>query len=126
MAQRDRKLISLDTDDGSAEVWQVPVPARQFARVELLEILQSVGRLPVEQREVLLLAAVEELHYEEIASLLKIPLGTVMSRLSRGRERLRGLMEGRAEPVRLKNSTRSRPQGRNADYISNCLRTIVP
>jgi RNA polymerase sigma-70 factor (ECF subfamily) len=89
MAQRDRRLISLDTDDGSAEVWQIPVPARQFARVELLEVMQSVGLLPVEQREVLLLAAVEELRYEEIASLLKIPLGTVMSRLSRARAKLR-------------------------------------
>ena len=89
LAQRDRRLVSLDTDEGSAEVWQIPVQARQFAHVELLEVMQSVGRLPVEQREVLLLAAVEELRYEEISSALAIPLGTVMSRLSRARAKLR-------------------------------------
>ena len=45
-----------------------------------------MGRLSADQREVLLLAAVEELRYEEIASVLQIPIGTVMSRLSRARE----------------------------------------
>jgi RNA polymerase sigma-70 factor (ECF subfamily) len=45
--------------------------------------------LPADQREVLLLATVEELRYEEIAALLSVPVGTVMSRLSRAREKLR-------------------------------------
>ena len=58
--------------------------------------------LPVEQKEVLLLVALEDMAYADVAQALGIPIGTVMSRLSRGRERLRGLMEGRAEPVRLK------------------------
>jgi RNA polymerase sigma-70 factor (ECF subfamily) len=51
--------------------------------------------LPVDQREVLLLAVVEELRYEEIAAVLGIPVGTVMSRLSRAREKLRNAF---AEP----------------------------
>ena len=50
----------------------------------------------------LLLVALEDMAYADVAQALGIPIGTVMSRLSRGRERLRGLMEGRAEPVRLK------------------------
>ena len=55
---------------------------------------EHVGRLPAEQREVLLLAAVEEMKYEEIAAVLDIPVGTVMSRLSRARERLRRAADG--------------------------------
>jgi RNA polymerase sigma-70 factor (ECF subfamily) len=52
--------------------------------------------LPVDQREVLLLVAVEQLTYEEVSNALGIPIGTVMSRLSRGRERLRQLLAGRS------------------------------
>ena len=58
--------------------------------------MQQMGRLSADQREVLLLAAVEELRYEEIAAILAIPVGTVMSRLSRARSNLRHLV---AEPA---------------------------
>lgn len=88
-ARHERDHVSLDADGEGASGWQVPVPAAQYARVELSELMAHVGRLPVEQREVLLLAAVEELRYEEIAAVLAIPIGTVMSRLSRAREKLR-------------------------------------
>ncbi len=71
----------------------------QQAHVELQEVLLQLGRLPAEQREVLILAAVEEMKYEEIAEVLDIPVGTVMSRLSRAREKLRRIV---AEPVPLK------------------------
>ncbi len=67
-AAREAANVSLDAEsEAGGGAWQVPVPAAQFARVELAEILQQVGRLPVEQRETLLLAAVEEMRYEEIA-----------------------------------------------------------
>ena len=59
-----------------------------------------MGRLPVEQREVLLLAAVEELRYEEIAALLSMPIGTVMSRLSRARDKLKRLLAEPPAPLR--------------------------
>jgi RNA polymerase sigma-70 factor (ECF subfamily) len=98
-ARRDARNVSLDDEDGG-DAWLLPVHPTQFTRVELTEVLRDVGRLPVEQREVLLLVAVEELRYEEIAAALAIPVGTVMSRLSRGRERLRR-MSGE-QPVPLK------------------------
>jgi len=88
LARRDRMHVSLDDGEGS-EAWQIPVRAGQYTRVELTELVAHVGRLPTDQREVLLLAAVEELKYEEIALALEIPLGTVMSRLSRARAKLR-------------------------------------
>ena len=88
LARREKMQVSLDDGEGDA-AWQIPVRAAQYTRVELTELLQHVGRLPVDQREVLLLAAVEELRYEEIAVALSIPIGTVMSRLSRAREKLR-------------------------------------
>lgn len=52
------------------------------------ELLQVLDRLPEDQKAVLLLATVEGLSYAEIAGVLDVPLGTVMSRLSRARERL--------------------------------------
>lgn len=52
------------------------------------ELLAALDRIPEEQKTVLLLATVEGLSYAETAAVLDIPLGTVMSRLSRGRERL--------------------------------------
>jgi len=88
LARRDARNVSLDAEDGSA-AWQIPVRPTQQTRVELTEVLREVGRLPVDQRAVLLLAAVEEMRYEEIAAALSIPVGTVMSRLSRAREKLR-------------------------------------
>ena len=57
------------------------VRANQLDRVELLEVVEQMGRLSDDQREVLMLAAVEEMRYEDIASVLSIPIGTVMSRL---------------------------------------------
>ena len=89
LARREAGNVSLDSDDGGGAAWQIPVRATQQTRVELIEVLRDVGKLPVEQRAVLVLAAVEELRYEEIAAVLSIPVGTVMSRLSRAREKLR-------------------------------------
>jgi len=62
-----------------------PVP--QEIRDE--DILRALGNVPLEFREVVLMADVDDFSYKEIAETLKIPLGTVMSRLSRGRNLLR-------------------------------------
>ena len=58
-------------------------------------VMDAIGTLPEAERQVLLLVAWEELSYEEIALALGIPVGTVRSRLSRGRARLTALTQGR-------------------------------
>ena len=68
----------------------------------MLDLQAALEQLPLEQKEVVLMVALEEMAYADVAKALGIPIGTVMSRLSRGRERLRMLMEGRSGPVRLK------------------------
>jgi RNA polymerase sigma factor (sigma-70 family) len=57
------------------------------------DLLGSLDQLPEDQRSVLLLVSVEGLSYEDTARVLSVPVGTVMSRLSRAREKLRGYME---------------------------------
>lgn len=59
------------------------------------EMDAALARLPLGQREVILLVALEQMPYEQVAATLGIPVGTVMSRLSRGRDRLRELLDGR-------------------------------
>jgi RNA polymerase sigma factor (sigma-70 family) len=58
------------------------------------DVLNKLAKLPDDQRAVLLLVAVEDLSYADAAKVLNIPLGTVMSRLSRARERLQQEIEG--------------------------------
>ena len=62
--------------------------------LEMEELQQALAELPMDQREILLMVAVEGLKYREVASILGIPEGTVMSRLARARERLRKRMTG--------------------------------
>jgi RNA polymerase sigma-70 factor (ECF subfamily) len=76
---------SLDTVAESA----VGVGASQEARIQMREVMAVVERLPEDLRSVLLLVTVEDLSYAEVAGVLDIPIGTVMSRLSRARERIR-------------------------------------
>ena len=92
LVRREAGNVSLDAEDENGAAWQVPVRPNQLDRVELMELVEQMGRLPPEQREVLLLAAVEELRYEQIAGVLQIPIGTVMSRLSRARGKLRRIV----------------------------------
>jgi RNA polymerase sigma-70 factor (ECF subfamily) len=66
----------------------------QADMLELRDLQAMLLRLPDEQRQVLLLIALEQMTYEETAGVLGIPVGTVMSRLSRARERLRSLLAG--------------------------------
>jgi len=63
-------------------------------RAHWRDLLDGLAALPDEQRAVVLLVGVEDLSYAEAATALRIPIGTVMSRLSRGRDRLRRHVEG--------------------------------
>lgn len=74
-------------------VERLVAPASQLDRLELRDLVRALGRIPAEQREVVLLVGFEGLSYNEAARVLDIPIGTVMSRLSRGREALRRLTQ---------------------------------
>jgi RNA polymerase sigma-70 factor (ECF subfamily) len=68
-------------------------PGAQPGRLALAETARAMQALPLDQREALLLVAVEEMSYAEAASTLSIPVGTLMSRLARGRAALRQMVE---------------------------------
>ncbi len=74
----------------------------QPERIDLLDLERALARLTIEQREVVLLVGIEQMTYEEVAKALGIPIGTVMSRLARAREKLRTLMSGAPPVVNLK------------------------
>jgi len=84
-------LVTLDAEHDIATVGDSPAQEQALAMRDLAAALSA---LPEEQRAVLLLVSVEELSYAEVANILEIPVGTVMSRLHRARERLRLHMNG--------------------------------
>ncbi len=73
----------------------------QDSGLETQDVLAALDRLPEDQKSLLLLIGVEDFSYEEAARTLGVPIGTVMSRLSRGRARLRALLDaGRSTALR--------------------------
>ena len=84
-------------DDDMPELAQ-PQPDTLLVR----DLDRAIARLPADQRAVLLLVTLEEMSYEEVARTLGIPIGTVMSRLSRAREKLRAMMAGQPLSAKLK------------------------
>jgi len=84
------RLKRLRMYDALTEETELPaVDGGQDVALEHRDLLRAFSALPEEQQSVLLLIGVEDLSYEEAARVLSVPIGTVMSRLSRGRERLR-------------------------------------
>jgi RNA polymerase sigma-70 factor (ECF subfamily) len=67
------------------------------ASLQLRDLERAINVLPEEQRQVILLVGLEGMRYEEVAVVLDIPIGTVRSRLSRGRDMLRKLMDMRED-----------------------------
>jgi RNA polymerase sigma-70 factor (ECF subfamily) len=78
------------------------IHAREPDWLELRDLDGALARLPDEQRAVLLLVGLEQFSYGEASRILDIPIGTVMSRLSRGRERLRAILAGDPKVTPLK------------------------
>jgi len=96
---RQQKLSTHSIDETEIEVQTRPT---QTDALEVSDLESALGQIPDEQREVLMLVALEEMSYAEISTLLNIPVGTVMSRLSRGREKLRVILDGQVPTAKLK------------------------
>lgn len=103
--KRLRKLGKLkiveDTEEMIAETVAFEPSIPQNVRDE--DVLAALEKIPASFREIVILADVEEFSYREIADLLQIPAGTVMSRLHRGRKLLRVELAGYARNYGLKN-----------------------
>ena len=98
LRQKARRGVHLSPDDMMVAPSSA---ATQEDRMVVRDVLSGLDALPEEQRSVLLLVSVEDLSYQDAARVLDVPVGTVMSRLSRARERLRQYLEtGRAGLLR--------------------------
>lgn len=109
-----REAVTLSSD----EIRELPdrcdsLESILLERSRLDAILGAIEQLPAIFREVLLLCDVEEASYREIADILSIPIGTVMSRLARARKAVRESLRGM--PVAALNDGWYRHQGRQAD-----------
>jgi len=76
------------------EMPELSQPGRETDGLALRDLDLAIRRLPPDQREVLLLVVLEDMSYDEAAGALGIPIGTVMSRLARAREKLRAMLSG--------------------------------
>ncbi len=91
MIRQKRASFAIPLDDATPKI---AIHPPQLGQLELRDLAWALGELPAEQRRVVLLVGLEGMTYQEVADLLCIPVGTVMSRLSRGRKALRRLMAG--------------------------------
>ena len=86
-ARRRGAEVEIDEDDHRETA------TRQETALEARDVLAALDQLPEEQKSLLLLIGVEDFSYEEAARIVGVPIGTVMSRLSRARQRLRSIVE---------------------------------
>ena len=100
------RFVGLDDD----ESFDLALPSEEstnpqvvyLRKLERTQILLALESLPTQYREVVVLRDIEGLSYQQIATVLDCPAGTVMSRLARAREKLRGLLNTREGRTRLK------------------------
>jgi RNA polymerase sigma-70 factor (ECF subfamily) len=99
-------------DHEGQENMAAPTPVPDQIRDE--DVLSALAGVPRDFREVVLLADVQEFSYKEIAATLKLPLGTVMSRLSRGRKLLRQTLAGVADSYGIRTAGEQPSTGESA------------
>ena len=93
-AIRDDATVDLENCSAILTATTDPTASRQ-----LCELDHALAQLPEEQRQVILLVGLEGMSYEQAAAILDVPIGTIRSRLSRGRESLRKLMDMDVKPA---------------------------
>jgi RNA polymerase sigma-70 factor (ECF subfamily) len=99
--RRRRPVRGTQIDPETAGLSDDGMGARQLEdQVALAQVRAAVDTLPDDQRAVLVLVAIEGLNYREAADVLDLPMGTVMSRLSRARARLMEMMHMPSEGLR--------------------------
>jgi RNA polymerase sigma-70 factor, ECF subfamily len=96
------KFAEIDEDDSIAELVVEPSKSpldTYVSKMEQARVREAIQRLPAGSREIILLREYEDLSYQEIATILDCPAGTVMSRLARARSRLRTLLSTPGAPL---------------------------
>lgn len=104
---RQRRLaVEADTTAQAGLLASPAIQAPQLEQVHFNQTIQALMGLPEEQREVLVLVALEGLSYRQAADILAIPIGTLMSRLGRAREALRTASGRREAPLPARRALR--------------------
>jgi len=96
--RRDRRSAVVKSVDDLAG-GEGSVAANQEERLSVALVAEALDRLPHDQREVIVLVALEEMSYRDAAEIAGVPIGTVMSRLSRARAALQKILEDRGHTV---------------------------
>jgi len=97
LRRKGRAGVVKTVDDLAPE--EEAIAGEQEAHAGVRSIAEALDRLPDLHREVVLLIALDDMSYREVAEVLGVPVGTVMSRLSRAREALRTILDGGERPM---------------------------
>jgi len=95
-----RRAVKDGDHVGVDEIGPLPVEGNAEPTLALRDLRAAMEKLSIEQRQAILLVGLEGLNYEQAARILNVPIGTIRSRLSRGREELRRLMDITERPAK--------------------------
>jgi len=91
--RQNKKWVEMDVLDQEVDLCSTCVEQVYILHQTCENVHQAIGRLSVEYRQVILLVDLEGYSYQEVSDILQVPIGTVMSRLSRARKHIRQLIE---------------------------------